>query len=62
MAKKLSEQEVERIALLSRLSLSEAEIALYSKQLSEVLEYVSKLASLSTEEVPALAHAAGIYR
>ena len=47
---------VKHVALLSRLSLSEAELSLYSKQLASILLYISKLNQLDTTGAPATSH------
>lgn len=49
-------QEVEHIAKLAKLSLSEDEKNAYTKQLSEILDYVEKLNELDTEEIEPLSH------
>lgn len=48
----LSLQEVEHIARLARLNLTDAEKARYREQLSAVLDHVAKLAELDTSDVP----------
>jgi aspartyl-tRNA(Asn)/glutamyl-tRNA(Gln) amidotransferase subunit C len=47
----LSKQEVQHIANLARLSLSEKEIELYQKQLSDILDHVDALQQLDTSKV-----------
>ena len=56
---KLSRQEVEKIARLARLSLSEEEIEQYRSQLSEVLTYVEQLKELDVTDVPTTAQVTG---
>ncbi|HJZ86740.1 MAG TPA: Asp-tRNA(Asn)/Glu-tRNA(Gln) amidotransferase subunit GatC [Polyangia bacterium] len=53
----ITRKEVEEIALLARLALSEAEIDLYTRQLGDILGYIEKLRSLDTEGVEATTHA-----
>lgn len=53
----ISIKDVEHIALLARLALTEGEKQVYSKQLSDLLERVSKLQDLNTEGVPPTVHA-----
>jgi aspartyl-tRNA(Asn)/glutamyl-tRNA(Gln) amidotransferase subunit C len=48
----LTLQEVEHIAGLARLSLSEAEKARYREQLSAILDYAARLQSLDTTGIP----------
>jgi aspartyl-tRNA(Asn)/glutamyl-tRNA(Gln) amidotransferase subunit C len=54
---KLTRQEVERIAELARLDLSEEEAGLYQEQLSAILEYFERLQELPTEDIPPTATA-----
>lgn len=56
MANKIDEAQVRRVALLSRLEMSDEEIATFSGQLSAILEYIEKLNELDTEGVEPLAH------
>ena len=49
--------DVEKIAHLARLELTEAEIALYQKQLSAILDYAERLNMLDLDKVPPTAHA-----
>lgn len=48
----LTHQEVEHIARLARLNLTEAEKARYREQLSAILDYVAKLSELDTSATP----------
>ena len=48
---KLSIQEVEHIAALARLELSEAEKGRYAEQLSDILDYVAHLEELETDQI-----------
>ncbi len=48
----LTQQEVEHIAKLARLELSEEQKELYREQLSAILDYVAKLRELDTRDVP----------
>ena len=48
---KLSLQDVEHIAELARLTLSDEEKALYQEQLSAILEYFETLEGLATEAI-----------
>lgn len=49
-------EQVEKVALLSRLALSEAEVDQMSKDLGAILEYVEQLQAVDTEGVEPLAH------
>jgi aspartyl-tRNA(Asn)/glutamyl-tRNA(Gln) amidotransferase subunit C len=53
----LSLQDVEKIAMLAHLYLTDEEKAKYQKQLSEVLTYVEQLSELDLAGVPQTAHA-----
>ena len=48
----LTLEQVEHIANLARLDLSEEEKALYREQLSAILDYVASLQTLDTDEIP----------
>ncbi len=49
---KLSREEVEHIAELARLALSDEELTLYQEQLSAILEHFERLQELDTEAIP----------
>ena len=49
---KLSREEVQHIANLARLALSDEEQALYQEQLSAILEHFEQLQELDTEAIP----------
>ena len=51
MNKKITKEQVEHLAWLARLELSEDEKKLYTNQLNEILEYFSRLDELDTEKV-----------
>lgn len=53
----LTSDEIRHIAKLSRLHLTETEVEQYKNQLGSILEYVSKLQELNTDDVPELQHA-----
>lgn len=56
----ITEADVRHVAKLSRLKLSDDEIAGHTVQLARVLEYISKLNELDVEGVEPMAHAADI--
>ncbi len=56
MAQRISKQDVEKVAKLARLQLSEAEIEQFTDQLGAILEYVEKMNELNTDNVEPLAH------
>ncbi len=47
----ISKEQVEHVAKLARLELSEAEQALFSRQLSDILTYVEQLKAIDTTGV-----------
>lgn len=53
----ITRQDVEKVALLGRLSLSEAELATMSEQLASIVGYVDHLAQVDTDGVEPMAHA-----
>ncbi len=56
MEKKIDQAQVRKVAKLSRLDLTEAEVEEFTGQLSAILEYVEKMNELDTENVEPLAH------
>ena len=56
MTVKIDEAQVRRVALLSRLELSDQEVSQFSTQLSAIFEYIEKLNELDTDNVEPLAH------
>ena len=48
----LTKQEVDHIAKLARLELTDEQRTLYREQLSAILDYIAKLRSLDTTDVP----------
>lgn len=57
----LTKKQVEHVALLARLELSEEEKEKYASQLSAILEYAEALNKLDTENVPPTAHVLPIH-
>jgi aspartyl-tRNA(Asn)/glutamyl-tRNA(Gln) amidotransferase subunit C len=56
MSNQITRQQAEKVAHLSRLDLSDAELDLFSGQLSAIVEYIQKLNELDTKNVEPLAH------
>jgi aspartyl-tRNA(Asn)/glutamyl-tRNA(Gln) amidotransferase subunit C len=52
----LSRDDVEKVALLARLHLTEAELDTLTMQLGQILGYVDQLAEVDTTEVEPMAH------
>jgi aspartyl-tRNA(Asn)/glutamyl-tRNA(Gln) amidotransferase subunit C len=56
MARKIDVPQVRKVARLSRLELTEAEVEEFTGQLSAILDYVEKMNELDTDNVEPLAH------
>jgi aspartyl-tRNA(Asn)/glutamyl-tRNA(Gln) amidotransferase subunit C len=56
MAQEIDQNQVRKVAKLSRLELTEAEVEEFTGQLSAILGYVEKLNELNTDGVEPLAH------
>ena len=56
MPKKIDRDQVKKVAKLSRLELSDAEVEEFTGQLSAILDYVEKMNELDTTDVEPLAH------
>ncbi len=57
----LTREEVLHVAQLARLSLGPEEIAVFTRQLNDILTYVQKLQELDTRGIPPLAHVVPIF-
>jgi aspartyl-tRNA(Asn)/glutamyl-tRNA(Gln) amidotransferase subunit C len=53
----ISRQDIEKVALLARLQLTDAELATMTGQLAQIVGYVDQLAEVDTEGVEPMAHA-----
>lgn len=53
---KITKREVEHIAMLARLELSEEEKDLFTNQLNSILTYIEKLNELDTKDVEPTSH------
>jgi aspartyl-tRNA(Asn)/glutamyl-tRNA(Gln) amidotransferase subunit C len=53
---RIDKKQVEHIARLARLAISEEEKELFGSQLSKVLEYIEKLNELDTKDVEPTSH------
>lgn len=49
---KLNREQVQHIAELAKLGITEEETALFAEQLSEILEYAERLKQLDTSHIP----------
>ncbi|HEV7222685.1 MAG TPA: Asp-tRNA(Asn)/Glu-tRNA(Gln) amidotransferase subunit GatC [Pirellulales bacterium] len=56
----LSREQVEKVSLLARLRLSDAELETLTAQLGQVVDYMDLLGELDTENVEPMAHAVEI--
>ena len=50
--KRISSDEVKKVAQLARLELNENEIHQHAEQLEKILEYIKQLEKINTENVP----------
>ena len=57
---KITKKEVEHVAHLARLNLSEQELEIMTEQLDNLLSYVAKLDELDTENIRPTTHAFSI--
>ncbi|MEW6162250.1 MAG: Asp-tRNA(Asn)/Glu-tRNA(Gln) amidotransferase subunit GatC [Nitrospirota bacterium] len=53
---RISKEEIEHIASLARLYLSEEEKELFGSQLSSILDYMEKLNELDTKDIEPISH------
>jgi aspartyl-tRNA(Asn)/glutamyl-tRNA(Gln) amidotransferase subunit C len=53
----LSGDQVRWVAHLARLEISEAEVAMFTEQLSKVVDYIEQLKEVDTEGIEPMAHA-----
>lgn len=56
----LTRDDIEKVALLSRLRLTDEELARMTAQLGQIVEYVRQLDELDTTDVLPMAHAADL--
>ena len=50
--KRISSDEVKKVAKLARLELNESEIQQHAEQLEKILDYIKQLEKINTENVP----------
>ena len=50
--KRISSDEVKKVAHLARLELNESEINQHAEQLEKILEYIKQLEKINTEDIP----------
>lgn len=56
----ISKKDVQHVANLSRLSLTEDEIDVYTSQMNSILDFVEKLNEIDTTDVKPMSHALDI--
>jgi len=56
MASRITRADVEHVAQLARLALSEEEIASLTQELGAILEHAAQVSALDTHDVPPTAH------
>lgn len=56
----LSKEEIQHIAGLARISISEDEIEKYQKDLSSILDYFAELQKLDTDKIEPIGHITGM--
>lgn len=57
---KISKQDIEHVAVLARIKISEKELEQFSRQLSEIIDYVERLDSASTENINLIEQISGL--
>ena len=50
--KRISSNEVKKVAQLARLELNESQIQQHAEQLEKILEYIKQLEKINTENIP----------
>ena len=50
--KRISSDEVKKVAQLARLELNESEINQHAEQLEKILEYIKQLEKINTKDIP----------
>ena len=50
--KRISSDEVKKVAQLARLELNESEINQHAEQLEKILEYIKQLEKINTQDIP----------
>lgn len=57
----LSREQVEHVALLARVGITEEDVDRFSHQLSDVLDYFERLQEVDTENVPPTSHTLALH-
>ncbi len=56
MDRRITKEQVEHVAWLARVELSEEEKEIFTRQLNEILEYFQKIDLIDTEDAPPIYH------
>ena len=57
----ITREDVEKVALLARLQLSEDELNSLTQELGQIVQYVDQLAEVNTDAVEPMAHAVEVH-
>ncbi len=60
MPGKIDEKLVRHVGVLSRIELTDEEVATFGRQFADIIAYMDKLQELDTEGVEPMAHAVGL--
>ena len=60
MAESITKEQIAHVAHLARLELSDEELATYTRELSDILEYVNQLSAVDTVGVVPVAQVTGL--
>lgn len=58
---KITREDVEHVAKLARISVSDSEKETFSRQLSDIVSYIEKLNELNTDSVQPTSHVLDLY-
>ncbi|MEL1134781.1 Asp-tRNA(Asn)/Glu-tRNA(Gln) amidotransferase subunit GatC [Desulfitobacterium sp. THU1] len=58
---KISREEIEHVAMLARLELTEEELITNTEQLNSILDYAAMLEKLNTDDIKPTAHAVPLH-
>ena len=53
----ITRRDVEKVSLLARLQLTDEQLEVLTRQLSDIVDYVDQLSEVNTDDVPPMAHA-----
>ena len=59
--KKITKEEVKKVANLARLELNEGEINKHADQLEKILDYIRQLEKIDTDDVPCMTRAVEVF-